>query len=72
MLKCFEAVMGIYPWLPTGSEQSVQCGLRVVFIVLTHGHSIRFLVFSVRRVGCGKPFLDISKCGVVVIIMLME
>jgi len=36
-----EAVMGIYPWFPTGSEQSAQYGLWVVYYgnipMVTHG-----------------------------------
>lgn len=65
--------MGIYPWLPTGSEQSVQCGLRVVFIVLTPmvtQYGSWCLVCA--EWAAGSLFWIFRNSGVVVIIMLME
>ena len=44
VLKWIEAVMGIFPWFPTGSEQSVQSGLRLFSF---HGlYHFLFMVFK--------------------------
>ena len=44
VLEWIEAFMGIYPWFPTGSEQSVQSGLRLFSF---HGlYHFLFMVFK--------------------------